>query len=154
MSGGKIPSTSWSHIAGNRYRSDHSFGSLVLGGFDSSKFVANEVIFPINSSSQRDLTAQLEDIVVHRSDNSSASLLLTSISTFVDSSQAYFWLSSEACAMFEKEFGLNWNETAELYLLNSTQHTILLDNDASISFSLNNPSGGAKCRDNPPIRGF
>jgi hypothetical protein len=81
-----IPSTTWSYTAGNQYRLGSVLGSLVLGGYDSSKFVPNNVVFPFNSRDAIDLTLQIESITMTDS-KKTAPLLKSSISAFVDSSQ-------------------------------------------------------------------
>lgn len=53
------------------------------------------------------------------------------------------WLPTSVCQSFEKAFGLVWNETAELYLLNETTHSNLLAQNPTFSFTLGaSPSDG------------
>lgn len=51
-----IPSLSWSYTAGNQYRLNKVLGTLTLGGYDSSKFVSNNVSFAFSEIDSRDLT--------------------------------------------------------------------------------------------------
>lgn len=56
------------------------------------------------------------------------------ISTYIDSLVPEIWLPIHICAAFESAFGLTWNDTAEMYLINETLHPDLLS-DASVAFS-------------------
>src|SRR3954453_23147715 len=91
-------------------------GSLILGGYDSSKFIPNGVSFPFSSEDIRDLTLQIEGITT-TSGQTPPSLLPRSIPAFVDSSQPSFWLPTVACELFERAFNLTWDDTSQPYLL-------------------------------------
>lgn len=53
------------------------------------------------------------------------------------------WLPKSVCQSFETAFGLVWNDTAELYLLNETTHSNLLAQNPTFSFTLGaSPAGG------------
>lgn len=53
------------------------------------------------------------------------------------------WLPTSVCQSFETAFGLVWNETAELYLLNETTHSNLRAQNPTFSFILGtSPAGG------------
>jgi len=124
-----------------------------LGGYDSSKFIENGVSFPFNSEDARDLTLQLESITMTDSTTSS-SLLPSSIPAFVDSSQPSIWLPVEACTLFEQAFGLTWNDTLELYLVNSSQHSTLLAQNANVTFTVGNLTAGANVNITLPYAAF
>lgn len=146
-----IPSVSWSYTAGNQYRNFHPFtstsfgtfadhvvvglskvfGSLVLGGYDSSRFIQNNYTFPF--SVDTGLVTQLEAITT----GTGQSLLPSPITLIsLDSTLPYIYLPLEACTLFENEFGLTWNETAQLYLLSDAQHSALQTRNPSITFRL------------------
>lgn len=57
----------------------------------------------------------------------------------IDSVLPQISLPLEACLMFEKAFGLSWNDTLQLYLVDEYTHTILLQTNPSVSFEI---SGG------------
>lgn len=79
-----IPSLSWSYTAGASYRNDPVFGSLVLGGYDTSRYEPNNVTFAFASDFSRDLTVYLQSVAY---DTIGSSLLLTeSIPVFINSS--------------------------------------------------------------------
>ncbi|CAG8959462.1 hypothetical protein HYFRA_00001360, partial [Hymenoscyphus fraxineus] len=123
-----IPSISWAYTAGNQYRLNKVPGSLVLGGYDQSKFVPNNVTFPLGVS----LDVTIQSITT----NNSFSLLDSPIQSSIDSTIPYIYLPTSTCKLFENAFGLVWNETAKLYFLNDTQHNSLLTQNPSITFRL------------------
>jgi Eukaryotic aspartyl protease len=55
---------------------------------------------------------------------------------FIDSTTPHIWLPEEACAMFEKAFGLVHDPVSDLYLINETQHSALVAQNSTIIFSL------------------
>jgi hypothetical protein len=89
----------------------------------------------------RDLTVGLQGISANLQGTNNE-LLPEGIFTFIDSTVPSIWLPIAACQQFEKVFGLTWDETTELYLVNDTLHTILMNNNASFTFSLGNSNKG------------
>jgi hypothetical protein len=109
---------------------DKVYGSLTLGGYDLSKFIPNNVTFPISEIDK--LNLQIQRITT----NNSVSLLSTPIHTTLDSTIPHIWLPNSTCALFESAFGLVWNETSRLYLLNDTQHQTLRAQNPTITFTV------------------
>lgn len=95
-----------------------------------SRFVFNNLSFPLTVESG--LQVQLQAITSNTSDP----LLPNSIDIYLDSTTPYIYLPEEACTLFENAFGLAWNETAQLYLLNDTQHTALKTQNPTINSKL------------------
>jgi hypothetical protein len=127
----QIPSLSWSYTAGNQYRLENVFGSLVLGGYDSSRFVKNNVTFGLDVDIE--IAVELEAITT----GTGQSLLPSPIAAIsLDSTLPYIYLPTEACTLFETAFGLTWNDTVEMYLLNDSQHSALLSQNPSLTFRL------------------
>ena len=89
----------------------------------------------------RDLTVGLQAVSASFL-GTSHSLLPQGILTFIDSTVPTIWLPLAACQQFEKVFGLTWDEATELYLVNDTLHTTLLNNNATFTFSLGNSVTG------------
>ena len=108
------------------------FGSLTLGGYDASRFEPNNLSIPFSAEDERDLTVQLEKIIT----TTGMSLLPSPIAAFLDSTVPYIYLPVSACTLFENTFGIIWDETSELYLVNNTQHTLLQAENTSIKFRL------------------
>jgi hypothetical protein len=108
---------------------------LTLGGYDTSKFTPNNLTFAFSEQNNRELIVQLQNIVMEQT---STSLLPTPIPILLDSTVPYIYLPTSACSLFESTFGLEYDETSSLYLLNSSQQAALQTQNASITFSLGN----------------
>ena len=151
-----IPSVSWSYTAGASYRMYHLrakialilslmsgfnkvFGSLVIGGYDTSRFTYSNMTFPFYEDISRDLLVGIQKIT---SDATTTPLLSDGVFAFIDSTIPYIYLPLETCQEFEKAFGLTWNSTRELYLVNSTLHSSLLKTNPNITFTLGTTASG------------
>ncbi|KAG8527699.1 uncharacterized protein KY384_007853 [Bacidia gigantensis] len=137
-----IPSLSWSYTAGNQYRPGPVFGSLTLGGYDTSRFEPNGVTFPFNDSDvSRSLTVNIGAMFLHTNDfdtileNSNQSLLAA-----IDSTTPYVILPLELCQQFEEAFGLVWRPDVQAYLVNETLHSTLQTQNTSVTLTLGNSS--------------
>ena len=131
-----IPSSSWAYTAGAYYTNPPCFGSLTLGGYDTTQFVAqnNSISFSFGADLSRDLLVSLTSITYNTL--SSSPLLAQKIDIFIDSLVSEIWLPVSACQAFEAAFGLVWNATAELYLVNDTMHNALLAQNPTFTFNL------------------
>jgi hypothetical protein len=151
-----IPSVSWSYTAGASYRMYHLrakialilslmsgfnkvFGSLVIGGYDTSRFTYSNMTFPFYEDISRDLLVGIQKIT---SDATTTPLLSDGVFAFIDYTIPYIYLPLETCQEFEKTFGLTWNSTRELYLVNSTLHSSLLKTNPNITFTLGTTASG------------
>ena len=133
-----IPSLSYGYTAGAFYRgkdSGFSFGSLVLGGYDKLKIQPNDVKFLFGGDISKDLTVGVQTITALQN-SQEVSLLPTAANFFIDSTTSQIWLPQEACALFEKAFGLVYDNSSGLYLINDTHHDILVAQNSSITFTL------------------
>lgn len=130
-----IPSLTWGYTAGNQYRLNKVLGSLTLGGYDSSRFITNDVSFAFNEIDARDLTVDIEKVTM-TADGISQNLSTTSIAAFVDSTVPYIYLPVEVCEKFEAAFGLTWNNEVQAYLVNDTLNETLKTQNASVTFTL------------------
>ena len=129
-----IPSLSWGYTAGASYQQDPTFGSLVLGGYDESRFTPNNVTFAFAADFSRDITVNLRSISY---DTLGSSLLLTkSIPIFINSLVTHLWLPEEVCQRFEQAFNLTWSDSAQLYLLDDEVHERLSSLNPTFTFSL------------------
>ena len=135
-----IPSLSWSYTAGAQYRPGPAYGSLVLGGYDSSRFVPNDVSFPFNTTASKDLMVNIGVITLISPDDTIATLTTDneSIPAFIDSTTPYIILPPNLCAQFEESFGITWNEGVQAYLVNDTLHSDLKSQNTSVIFTLGN----------------
>jgi len=133
-----IPSISWGYTAGAPYRYNKVPGSLTLGGYDSSRFLSNEVSFPFYEDVARRLVVDLSSITATSLSGpvKEVPLMSEAIPVFIDSTIPYIYLPITACQQFEKAFGLQYNTTTELYTINNTAEDILIN--PNITFALSN----------------
>lgn len=160
-----IPSLSYGYTAGAQYRFTKVLSSLTLGGYDASRFVPNNISYTFAPDNERDLVVNLQKITMSGQDPQET-LYSTSIQMFIDSTVAQIWLPLEACQAFEKAFGLVYDETTDLYLVNNTMHDALLAQAANVTFTIGPGATGGQTTDivfpyaafdqiaSPPYRGL
>ena len=134
-----IPSLSWSYTAGNQYRLDKVLGSLTLGGYDSSRYVKNDVTFSFNDIDARDTSVNIASIT-YTERGKNTTLMSSSISAYLDSTIPWIYLPITVCQKFESTFGLEFDDNTQLYLVNDTLHDKLQADNASVTFTLQNPA--------------
>lgn len=118
-------------------------GSLTLGGYDSSRFTPNDVIFNFASDISRDLVVGLQSIQFSDSQTQNKELLPSGgILTFIDSTVPHLWLPLDACQAFEDAFGITYDNETDLYLVNNTLHNTLREQSANVSFIIGNAISG------------
>lgn len=156
-----IPSLSWGYTAGASYRKDPVFGSLVLGGYDSSRFVTNDLTFAFAADFSRDLTVYLQKVSY---DTTGSSPLLTEdIPIFINSMVSHLWLPTDVCKRFEEAFNLTWSDKAQLYLISDDDHNRLSSLNPTLTFTIGHdtvdggsveivlPYGAFDLRGSPPF---
>ena len=111
-----------------------------MGGYDRSRFTQHDGSWPIDGADN--LAVQLQSIIGTTGSNSQG-LLPTPITALIDSSLPYIWLPREAYLLFEIAFGLEWDDISQLYLVNDTLHTSLVQQNASLTFNLGGMTGGS-----------
>ena len=150
-----IPSLSFGYTAGNQYRLKKVFGSLTLGGYDSSLLTPNGVSFGFAADKTRNLMVGIQSIRSTNQNETTNDLLPTGIMALVDSSVPQIWLPVEACHAFENAFGLTFDEESDLYLVDDTLHANLKAQNATITFTLGNAvSGGQTANITLPYNSF
>jgi hypothetical protein len=136
---GLSASNSFSYTAGSFQRD--WMPSLVFGGYDTSRIalgstlhvdISNTTTGPF--SLRFPLSVNLSSISYSTSTEQWRPQGFESMG--IDSAIPQIWLPMHACTVFERVFGLNWDETAQLYLINSTTHDRLLQLNESVTFSL------------------
>lgn len=116
---------------------------MVFGGYDASLNGSSSVSFNFAENAGRELVVAVQSIT-KIVDDTRTDLLPSGILAVLDSSQPNIWLPVEACRRFEEAFGISWNETSEMYTLNSTLHDSLVVENANVTFQLGNTlSGGS-----------
>lgn len=150
-----IPSLSWGYTAGAPYRLKKVYGSLTLGGHDTSRYTPNGLTFPFAPDISRDLVVGLQAITATDMAGTNTSLLSSGVLSFVDSTVPHLWLPLEACRAFEKTLGLTYDEKSRLYLVNDSLHDSLLASNYSFTFKLGNAKKGGSTIDiNLPYAAF
>lgn len=146
-----IPSLSWSYTAGVYNLAPKIFGSLILGGYDSTRFVPNSVTFPFGKDISYDFQVAIQSISTDLDD---ATLLDQGIIAYISTMVADIWLPESVCKKFEDAFGLTWDPTTELYLLNNSLHQNLLEKNPSVNFRVGPETSGAAVPINMPYHNF
>lgn len=155
---GQIPSLSYSFQPGSYYRYSTSvknaFVSLIFGGYDSSRFVPNDVQFTFSPDDGRELIVGLQSIT-QTSRMGSNTLLEEGILATLDSTQAHTWLPIPACQAFEHAFNLTWDNTTSLYPISNELHQSLLAQSPAMIFELGNAvKGGPTVKITIPYAAF
>ncbi|GAB7358837.1 hypothetical protein MBLNU230_g4060t1 [Neophaeotheca triangularis] len=156
---GVIPSMSFGFTAGAHYMySVGEYASLTLGGFDSSKFVENDVEWTFAPDNERDTVVAIQQITTPSTieSNPEAVLLLPDpIYAYIDATVAEIWLPETACEAFESEFGIEYDEELDLYAINDTLHDDLKERNANVTFTLAEElDGGDKVEITLPYAAF
>ncbi|KAF2798914.1 acid protease [Melanomma pulvis-pyrius CBS 109.77] len=136
----KIPSLSFSYTAGAKYRLKSVFGSLILGGYDSTRFTpsTNPFSFSFATDPSRLLTVGVESIMALNSLQGTYSLSSGAHFSLIDSTVPHLWLPRTICDNFEKAFGLTYDPVTDFYLVNDTMHEKLQSLNPSITIKLVN----------------
>lgn len=136
----RIPSLSYAYTAGARYRPKSAFGSLVLGGYDSSRFTpnANDFSFTFSSDPSKLLTVGVDSIMATDTLLGTFSLSSGAHFSVIDSTVAQLWLPADICTQFEQAFGLTYDPYTDLYLVNDTIHANLTTLNPIITIKLVN----------------
>jgi hypothetical protein len=154
----RIPSNSFSYTAGSiksrfssffsvsvhaEQKTENRKGSLIFGGYDTSQIkVGTTIQGKIAASYNSIITIDLDGIYVNSTWSASwISPGSQPITFLIDSTLPHIWLPLEACAMFERAFGLTWNADLELYLVEDTRHAELLQENPSVTFLLGSQPG-------------
>lgn len=148
-----IPSLSWGYTAGNQYRENKVLGSLTLGGYDTSRVVPNDVVFPFDTQDIQALTVQISRIK-YTANSQNTSLLATPISAFIDSTIPWIFLPLDACRQFEDAFGITFDSSSQAYIVNDTLHEKLQTDNATVTFVLQNSTAGAQVEVSLPYAAF
>ena len=136
----RIPSLSYAYTAGAIYRLKSVFGSLILGGYDSTRFTpnTNDFSFTFSSDPSKLLTVGVSSITATNTLKGTYSLSSGSYFSVVDSTVAQLWLPTDICTQFEEAFGLTYDPYTDLYLVNDTIHANLTTLNPSITIKLVN----------------
>jgi len=127
---GQIPSRSWAYTAGAFYTPKKTFGSLLFGGYDTSRFVSNNLTSGLGHDISRDILVGVQSVR-----SGAANILDQGIIAYIDSTIPHIWLPIQARQNFERAFDLTWDLEVELYLVNDTLHSSLSVDNPTINFT-------------------
>ncbi|GME64606.1 acid protease [Neofusicoccum parvum] len=137
----KIPSLSYGYTAGAYYRFNKVAGSLVIGGYDQSRFTPPIYNFAFASDLDRFLQVGIQSIFTTFSLNQSgpANLVLShGHFSLIDSTVSHLWLPGEVCDNFATAFNLTYDAEENYYLISDTVRQRLLAENITLSFKLGN----------------
>lgn len=117
------------------------YGSLVLGGYDQSKFEPTNLTIPFSADVSRDLLVGVQSI---RTGDTVLDSSAGGFYALIDSTVPYLYLPESMCTAFENEFGLVYDNDTEFYLVNDTLHESLLSQNKSITFILGESTTGGQ----------
>ena len=115
------------------------YASLTLGGYDTNKYEANNITFIFAPDNEHDTMVAIQSITTPSRDDANplaTEMLPSKVYALIDATVPELWLPIEACAAFEYEFGLMYDNETDLYLINDTQHEILKERNASVTLKL------------------
>lgn len=123
-------------------------GSLTFGGYDS-----NTVSFPLAGNDSQSLMIGIQTVTASGT-LANITLLSNDIVALIDTTLPYIWLPLQACQQFETAFGLFWDASTEMYLVNDTIHQLLQNLNPSITFTLGNTSANQSINITLPYGAF
>ncbi|KAI6824834.1 acid protease [Hortaea werneckii] len=131
-------STSFGYAAGASYASPADYGSLVIGGYDNARSQGDNLTIPLGGPENQTLGVAVVNILAENTANGTVSLWRdpSPLIATIDSTVSQLWLPQSVCDLFASTFGLEFDNTTGLYLVNATTHEQLLQSNPSISFML------------------
>ena len=129
-------------------------GSLTLGGYDASRFLQTNSSFPLAGNDSESLTIRIESIAASKTLASNITLLSNGIVALIDATLPYFWLPLQVCRQFESAFGLSWDPSTQMYLVNDTIHQQLQNLNPSVTLTLGNSSASQSINITLPYGAF
>jgi hypothetical protein len=141
----KIPSFSYAYTAGAKYRLKSVLGSLILGGYDATRFdtTTENMSFTFSQDSSRLLTVSVNSIMATNTLQGTYSLTSGAHFSVIDSSVPHLWLPESVCAEFETAYGLTYDPQTDLYVVNDTVHKQLVSKNPTLTIKLANSLDGA-----------
>jgi hypothetical protein len=116
-----------------------SDGSLILGGYDTSRFNAStslSIAMPNKENNTAIVALRAISIIGPIARGWSAPADSTDVFFRIEPMIPQIWLPLEACEVFEKAFGIRWDSELQFYIVDNTTHDSLLQANPTISFSI------------------
>lgn len=111
---------------------------MVIGGYDQNALQSPSVSIPVATNNSRSLVTQMQSLVVANTltGTLSAAFGLPSLQLAIDAGVSQLWLPKVICDKLEESLGLTFDSSTELYLVNDTTRTKLLDLAPEFTFTL------------------
>ncbi|KAF1829712.1 acid protease [Decorospora gaudefroyi] len=140
-SGVMIASRSYGYSAGAYHRNNNGVtGSLVLGGYDESRFTKPGISISMPNKSNNTLVVGVQSILYKPDQNIEPNVeSLTQSGGFsatIDSTLPYLILPDDVCNEFASRFGLILDESSQLFTVNASAHRLNQNQNASVSFKI------------------
>ena len=116
----------------------------MLGGYDVSRLGSDILVASVtNTNKQNYLMVSLESISsTNTFQGAVQTLLMDPVNINIDSAVSQLWLPLDVCNNFASAFGLQYDSSRGLYLVNETTHDRLVSNNPVITISLGLVGGG------------
>ncbi|KAF1817156.1 acid protease, partial [Eremomyces bilateralis CBS 781.70] len=135
------PSLSYGYTAGAVYSPPKFLGSLVIGGYDSSRFDPSPYSYELDKTT-KEMRLSVQSIkAVYKSgsdalDLSRESYELERHTVLLDSTLPYMFLPRSICDRFEEVLGLTYDNRTGLYLMDEANRSKHRDLNTTIQFNL------------------
>lgn len=119
-------------------RAESTPGGLIIGGYDQDSFQHPGVEILITNNETRSLVAHVRSIVASNTLNGTLSAMFDfpSLPMAIDSGVSQLWLPQRVCENLAEALGLTYDNSTELYLVNDTARTRLLELSPDFTFAL------------------
>ncbi|KAF1842153.1 acid protease [Cucurbitaria berberidis CBS 394.84] len=132
-----IPSLSYGYTAGAYYKKPNAFGGLTFGGYDQTRFIPNTISFPFDANDSRKPSLNIQAIVTRDMQNQTVSVFPDGPAySLIDFAESQIWLPVSACDAFARAFNLTYDNSTDLYVVDSHTHALLIERNPSITFGL------------------
>ncbi|GIZ44683.1 hypothetical protein CKM354_000787400 [Cercospora kikuchii] len=129
----QISSLSWVYTAGAHYQ-NRSPASLTFGGYDANR-MTTIISLEMGPDNSRPLLVGMQKITAENTQDGTVNLLPTGTIHFIDSTLPHIWLPNDAIEAFVSAFGLIYDNTTDLYLVNETMRARNLELSPTITFT-------------------
>ncbi|KAF2083722.1 acid protease [Saccharata proteae CBS 121410] len=133
---GVIPSLSYGYTAGAPYGAANVSGTLVLGGYDQSRFTSSGFDFPFHSDGSGSFTVGVQSVLGQDTFAGSASFYTDGYWAVIDSTVPEVWLPRSACDLMEQVLKLTYDNVTDLYLVDASTRSQLQTLNPSFTFKL------------------
>jgi hypothetical protein len=113
-------------------------GSLILGGYDTTRFDPAGVSFQFSSDPERLLSLGVQSITSDSSLLGPYSMTEAGYLAVVDSTVSQLWLPDDVCDKFVKAFDLEYDRWTDLFLISDATHEKLLKLNPTFTLRLGN----------------